>query len=451
MFSYVLPTRNRPDRLRRTLLAIEALGPHPQGVEILIADNDSDELPILPRALASAITVRLLRRPTNEGAAARNAAVEASNPENSWIVMLDDDSYPINLNFVDALRGAPRDVAAISADIFLTPPMRAKGPGERLSHDAARAEGASLAPFALTRSPTHPLTLTSTPPTDDAIDPASRLYASDPSCRPKRESGGLPEVFVGCGVAVRRDAFLGVGGYDPTFNYYVEEYDLAAKLLLAGNRIAFEPSFQVRHAKDQTHRDFNQIIARLVRNNSWVAQRYAPDHERVPMLRETRRRYRQIAEAEESRGGFARGLVELRRTLRAQPRTPMPQDLFDRFTGLAAAREALQCAYAQSAFCTAHLCDVGKNAHIIAQALAELGVRVTSDDEEAEVQVIATMSPGPMLDALAKRRVMRRPHTPRTITPWLMPSSQLRLEASMPHVSTLASPSKPRVAVRRAG
>ncbi len=442
MFSYVLPTRNRPDRLRRTLLAIEALGPHPRGVEILIADNDSDELPILPRALASTIPVRLLRRPTNEGAAARNAAVEASNPENAWIVMLDDDSSPINLNFVEALRAAPRDVAAISADIFLTPPMRAKGPGEGLAAPAACSEGDHPAPFALARSNTHPLTLTLSPTPDDAIDP---------SCRPKRESGGLPEVFVGCGVALRREAFLGVGGYDATFNYYVEEYDLAAKLLLAGHRIAFEPSFQVHHAKDQAHRDFHQIIARLVRNNSWVAQRYAPDHERLPMLRETRRRYRQIAEAEEALRGYARGLNELRRTIRGQPRTPMPQELFDRFTGLAAARESLQSSFAQSPFRTAHLCDVGKNASLVAKALAELGVRVTSDDEEAEVQVIATMSPGPMLDALAKRRAMRRPHSPRTIAPWLLPAGSLRDNASTEMASMPPLPSRPRVAVRRAG
>jgi GT2 family glycosyltransferase len=408
MFSYVLPTRNRPDRLRRTLLAIEALGPHPRGVEILIADNDSDELPILPRALASAIPVRLLRRPTNEGAAARNVAVEASDPSNSWIVMLDDDSYPLDLSFVHALRSAPDDVAAVSADIFLTPP---------------------LAPALTTPDP----------------------ETTTRSCLPRRESGGLPEVFVGCGVALRRDAYRQVGGYDTSFNYYVEEYDLSAKLLLAGYRVAFEPTFRVHHAKDASQRDFNQIIARLVRNNSWIAQRYAPEHERRPMLRETRRRYRQIAEAEEALAGYALGLNELRRTLRAQRRTPMSQDLFDRYTGLAAAREALQSAYAQSGFRTAHLCDVGKNAHIIVQALSELGVRVTSDDEEAEVQVIATMSPGPLLDAIAKRRAMRRPHSPRTIAPWLLPAAQLRLDTSGLAGSVRPSPSRARTAVRRAG
>ena len=74
-------------------------------------------------------------------------------------------------------------------------------------------------------------------------------------------------LFIGCGVAVRREAFRALGGYDTAFNYYAEEYDLAARMILAGGRVAFEQDFRVTHAKDARGRNMDLILARLVRNN----------------------------------------------------------------------------------------------------------------------------------------------------------------------------------------
>ena len=95
--------------------------------------------------------------------------------------MLDDDSAPSSLGHLNAIADAGRLTAAISAEIWLA--------GEQ----------------------------------DSSVASAQRT---------QRESGGLPEVFTGCGVAIRREAFLEARGYDHSFGYYVEEYDLAAKLLL---------------------------------------------------------------------------------------------------------------------------------------------------------------------------------------------------------------------------
>ena len=140
----------------------------------------------LPGVLANGTVCRVIRLDHNAGAAARNVAVEASSPETDWIVMLDDDSHPVEsvepfAATVDRLRERPDSVAAVMADIHLP---------------------------ALGR----------------------------------RESGGLPEVFIGCGVAIRRGAFLAVGGYDASFGYYVEEYDLAARFLQRGWSVAFDPA-----------------------------------------------------------------------------------------------------------------------------------------------------------------------------------------------------------------
>lgn len=383
MISFVLPTRDRPARLRQTLHALGRLKA-PSGVafsgEVLVVDNASQQTPLLPRTLDNGLVVSLLKRPTNEGAAARNAGARASDPASTWLVMLDDDSYPLNLDFLRVLNEQPADVAAVSADIFLQGKLD--------------GEGAIIAP---------------------------------------REQGGLPEVFIGCGVAIRRDAFLSLEGYDPRFNYYVEEYDLAAKLLLAGHRVHFSRDFHVLHAKDSGQRDMDTILARLVRNNGWVAQRYAPDSHRRNELREVRRRYRAIAAKEDAMHGYTQGLLELRRTVRAQPRQPMTQDVFDRFTGLAAARTALQHAWNQFRFRSASIVDHGKNAWVIERALQDLGVTIAPYGSDPEAIVIGTMSPGPMLDATRRRLALRRGRGPRVVAPWLTAMPQ-----TAPAIPTIA-------------
>ena len=386
MISYILPTRDRPERLALTLAALGNLKGHPQSPdgpgEVLIVDNASKFPATAPDKLNNGLRVQILHRTTNEGAASRNTAVAHSDPRSEWVVMLDDDSYPCDTGFIRRLSKAPADVAAVSADIYL--------PGMA-----------------------------------------------------RRETGGLPEVFIGCGVAIRRAAFIDLGGYDPAFNYYAEEYDLAARMILAGYRIAFDPWFRVEHHKVSLNRDMNTIMARLVRNNGWVMQRYAPDEMRRAQIREQRRRYRQISIKENGLRGFTEGLLELRRTIKSQKRTPMTRQLFDRFTGLAYAREALQAAYSQKPVRTVHLVDEGKNGWVVRKALAELGVTVveglmtqdpglrTSSPQHsalstqhspaaADALVLGTMSPGPMLDAFERRTLLNPAGArERIIAPWI--------------------------------
>lgn len=343
-----------PTRDRHGDLArtLTALGRLPIAGEVVVIDNGSATTPLVPGTLTNGMTVRLECLPFNEGAAARNRALACTRAD--WLVMLDDDSFPTDAGLARALDEAPDDVLAVSADVRL--------------------------PNAGTR-----------------------------------EMGGLPEVFIGCGVAVRRGAFEDAGGYDASFGYYAEEYDLAARLLLAGGRVLFDPRFRVDHHKSVGGRDMNLIVERLVRNNGWVMQRYAPSAVRRAQLREARRRCRVIAEKENARAGCGRGLVELRRTLHAQTRHAMDDALFDRFTGMHAARAALQREHARSRFATACVVEEGKNAWCVRRALAELGVRV-ADGGEAEALVVGTMSPGPMLDAGERLASCGR----RVVLPWVL-------------------------------
>ena len=359
MISYILPTRNRPDRLAETLAALGRLSGDDHaafgGAAVIVVDNASDPPADPPRKLSNGLPVETIRLRANEGAAARNRAARRAAGE--WLVMLDDDSFPLDTAFLEVLATLPGDVAALGADITL---------------------------------------------------PDGR-----------REDGGLPEVFVGCGAAVRRGAFLDAGGYDPAFGFYAEEYDLCAKLLLAGHRVVHDGRFRVRHAKVGAGRDPNLILQRLVRNNGWIAQRFAPPDRRLEQLGHTILRYSRIAIRERAAAGFARGMTELLGTLERQPASPMDEPLFDRFTGLAAVREILAGEPVLRGPAAVCVVDEGKNAWVVRQVLAELGARVVEDETRADVLVIGTLSPGPMMDAWERRRGGSRP----VVRPWT-PSRQ---------------------------
>lgn len=357
MISYIVPTRDRPSDLARTLGAIgrivehDEASDHHEPAEVVIIDNDSRNVPVAPRRLLNGVPVKMVVLDGNHGAASRNVGACRAHPDSDWLVMLDDDSHPLDGRFIATLRSAPADVGIITADIHLPAQSR-------------------------------------------------------------REDGGLPEVFVGCGAAIRRDMFDHLGGYDANFEYYVEEYDLSARALSLGYRTMFEPRFRVDHHKSPGGRDMNRIVSLLLRNGSWVMQRYAPDADRREQLREIRRRCRLIADLEQSRDGYIRGLGLVRETLRAQPRAPMSREHFDRFTGLWHAREALRRAHENERFAACAVVARGKNAWVVDRALAELGVEVVPVDQ-AEALVIGTMSPGPMLDALGKFAGQGR-----VIAPW---------------------------------
>ncbi len=353
MISYLLPTHNRPRALWQTLAALGTLpcDAH-DGAEVIVIDNASRPAVTLPPQLDNGMPLRCVRLDANHGAAARNHGAAAAH--GAWLVMLDDDSYPLDTGHVQVLAEAPADVAAIGAEIILP-------------------DGT-------------------------------------------REAGGLPEVIVGCGAAIRRDAFLAAGGYDPSFHYYAEEYDLCAKLLLAGLRVRHDLRFRVRHGKVPDRRDMNVIMRNLVRNNGWVMQRYAPRHRREQAIGEVIARYGTIAMSEDAAWGYSQGMCEFNRTRQDQPSWPMSEALFDRFTGLAHARTELshQPELGGRKRGRVAIVDEGKHADAVRQALREIGTRFAANTRDADVLVIGTLSPGPMLDARDSRRADTRP----VIMPW---------------------------------
>ncbi len=352
--AYVLPTRDRAAVLAQTLDLLGDLPRHE--AQVIVVDNASSARPVVPATLSNGLGVSLIPLRSNAGAAARNAGVMASDPSCGWIVMLDDDSAPTGLGHLDAIGDAGPRVGALAAEI-------------ELGDERGRPRG-------------------------------------------EHEAGGLPEVFTGCGVAIRREAFLDTGGYDASFGYYAEEYDLAARLLLAAMSVKLDRRFRVNHRKVAAGRDMGVILHRLVRNNGWVVQRYAPARRRVGELGRTIERYGRIASKEHAEAGHAAGLSELLLTLRSQARRPMPSALWDRFIGRAVCRSSLERAWIKRGFRSAAVIDEGKNAHVVRDALRALGVREVPA-EDADTLVIGTLSPGPLLDAWS-----RRAGDPRVVSPW---------------------------------
>lgn len=365
MIAFVMPTRDRPEEVRRTLGAIAALadGCPTVAMEVVIADNASAEPVTAPGVIAGRVPVRVVRLERNKGAAARNDAAAATDESSRWIVMLDDDSHPLDGGLVAALEQAERDarVAAVAAEIVL-------------------------------------------PPGPDGVQ--------------RREAGGLPEVFIGCGVAIRRQAFLKLGGYDASFDYYAEEYDLAARLIRAGYRVEFDRRFRVMHRKVSANRRFGRIMRRLVRNNGWVVQRYAPGACRLALLQETVVRYGRIALKEGVVRSYAMGLAELGVSLLRQPREALGPEQFDRLTGVWHARRGLRAASAAGALGRVAIVNGGKNEWAVRLALAELGVERLVPAARADTLVIGTLSPGPMLDAYDVLAADVGAGAKRVVVPW---------------------------------
>src|SRR5205823_6339748 len=88
-----------------------------------------------------------------------------------------------------------------------------------------------------------------------------------PAGRFRHDAGGVPGVFFNCGAAIRRSAFIDVGGFPIDFEYYVEEYDLACRLWKDGWTIEPHGDAIVWHERVTTNRDNNNMLRLLVRNN----------------------------------------------------------------------------------------------------------------------------------------------------------------------------------------
>ncbi|MCP2254138.1 Glycosyltransferase, GT2 family [Prauserella aidingensis] len=229
----VIATRNRCDSLLRTLRRLRGLDPRPA---VVVVDNASSD-DTVRRVRDTHPEVDVLSLSHNEGAVARNHGVrQARTP---YVAFSDDDSWwePGALPRAERVLDAYPDVGLLAARPLV---------------------GA-------TREP----------------DPVAGLMAHSPL----DGAGDLPGPrvlgFLACAAVVRRDAFLGVGGFHPLLWFAAEEKLLAYDLAAAGWSLAHAPDVLARHdpaahAPDHGRRTLEQrntlLIAWLRRDPAHAAR-----------------------------------------------------------------------------------------------------------------------------------------------------------------------------------
>jgi GT2 family glycosyltransferase len=75
--------------------------------------------------------------------------------------------------------------------------------------------------------------------------------------------------YVNSGAAIRREAFLQLGGYPPFFVHAYEEPDFALRCVAAGWQVRMEPSLVIRHHFTSAQRNEIRTHQRHARNELW--------------------------------------------------------------------------------------------------------------------------------------------------------------------------------------
>jgi GT2 family glycosyltransferase len=247
----VVATRNRRNQLLRYLPRHDA--------PVILVDNGSDDG--TPDVVAAHFPhIRVIRLDENIGAAARTIGAAAA--ETPYVAFADDDSY--------WERGALRH----AAELFDAHPRAGLLTGRVLIGEQGR------------------------------VDPISAGMATAPLGTEDDLPGPSVLGFLACAAAVRRDAFLAAGGFEPKLVVYGEEALLALDLATAGWGLAYVPSLVVRHLPEPAGRDQRARRRRQTRNDLLTTWLRRPAGVGVrAALRELR--------SSDGRAGLADALAEL--------------------------------------------------------------------------------------------------------------------------------------------
>ncbi|MEP6776454.1 MAG: glycosyltransferase family 2 protein, partial [Chloroflexota bacterium] len=213
--SIVIPTYNNLSLLLECLESVYKLEYPRDLLEVIVVDNASGDR--TPEAIATRYpNARLVQLDSNTGfaPACDRGAQEAAG---EYVAFLNNDAVvaPDWLNaLLDALRTGGEETVCAASRI--------------LSRDGADTEysGASSNLFGAGR----PESISGWP---DLPAPATT---------------GTPVLFASGGaMLIRRDTFLEVGGFDPSYFAYFEDVDLGWRLWVLGYRVVYAPNAIVRH------------------------------------------------------------------------------------------------------------------------------------------------------------------------------------------------------------
>jgi GT2 family glycosyltransferase len=287
--------------------------------EVIVLDNCSEDGSVA-MVRAQYPWVRLFPLPDNRGALSRNLGIEAARGE--YVVMLDDDSYPL--------------AGAVSGGL------------QAFCADSGRDIGCI----------------------------AFNIQRPDGSF----ETAGIYTAFTGCGAMFRRSLFDEVGGYPDDYLFYVEEYDVSCRIWGHGYRVVNPQQLQVLHFKTGVSRDFNQIMRQLVRNNMLLWSKYLPPDLAERQIETELWRYQRIARKEDAvpgyEEGFRLGSIEVER-YRKERRHELPRPVAEQFLTLGDIRRriaALDSGNRRQVL----VWNVGKQLYLILDELKEAGWEVVA-------------------------------------------------------------------------
>ncbi|MBF0301948.1 MAG: glycosyltransferase family 2 protein [Desulfamplus sp.] len=216
---------NRLDDTVKTAAQLKKLCYDRNNIEIIAVDNGSKDgtSQFLESQSDWIISLKLK---DNLGIEGLNLGFEMATGE--YILVLDDDSHPLNINTIDLLIQSldrNKDAGAI----------------------ACKIESEDGTPFQTWHIP----------------DTKTDLFCESAA-------------FVGCGFAIRRDIFQEIGWFPAKYFLYQNEIDVAIKIRQLGYKIYYNPECTVVHRNSPTGRAGWRQVFYPTRNTIWLLRQYAP-------------------------------------------------------------------------------------------------------------------------------------------------------------------------------
>ena len=220
--SIVFLNYNRAAETQYTIEWLEKLLQHRQDVEVIAVDNGSSDG--TKDVLQRYTWVHSISLDENTGIAGYNVGFEQAKGD--YILVLDDDSHPVDNQTLDRLIQRlenETDIGIIACQI--------ESPEEK------------------------------------------------PVCTwhlPEDNRSGLSVAFVGCGFAIRRQLFKQVGWYPEEFFLYQNEIEVAIRVAKLGYKIYYDPQCRVVHRHSPQGRSNWRRVYYPTRNTIWIIRRYFP-------------------------------------------------------------------------------------------------------------------------------------------------------------------------------
>lgn len=317
--SVVIVSRGRPDALQRCLLGVSQLGYDAFEVVVVADPAGCAALKDMPQATG----IKLIEFDKANISAARNLGITAGAGE--VIAFIDDDAVP-----------EPRWLDYLAAP-FAEPEVMAAGGFVRGRNGISWQSRANLVDRTGRAIPIE-------------IDPVEATVLTPTPDRAIKTEG--------TNMAVRRDCLAKIGGFDPSYRFFLDETDLNLRLADLGYATAIVPRAEVHHGfqasagrrADRVPTDLFEIGA------SWAVflNKFCPTDHLDQVWHDVQAEQRQRALSHMVSGGveprdvgrlmrqLARGFQDgSDRPIRPMPTLPHPPDAFQPFSGSTKGRSIL--------------------------------------------------------------------------------------------------------------